>query len=118
MPLVGIARKIVVESGFMRVHADLSVSRMFCFGCCWLFNILCGRDHTRGRERVQISVASGSLVIMSLTAFVENYTVKYYYYNNTEHLSPAVKEADLDSRLWKIREALFSSRALTGLPRW
>lgn len=67
---------------------------------------------------MQISVASGSSVIMSLTAFVENYTVKYYYYNNTEHLSFAVKEADLDPRLWKIREALFSSRAPTGLQRW
>jgi len=54
---------------------------------------------------------------MSLTAFIENYIAKYYY-RNTEQLSTAVKESDLDSRLWKIREALFSSGAPTEQQLW
>jgi len=54
---------------------------------------------------------------MSLTAFIENYIAKCYY-RNTEQLSTAVKESDLDSRLWKIREALFSSGAPTEQQLW
>lgn len=48
---------------------------------------------------MQISIVTDSSVIMSLTAFIENCTVKYCCYNNTEHFSTAVKEADLGSRL-------------------
>lgn len=66
---------------------------------------------------MQISVASSSSLIMSLTAFTENYIAKCYY-RNTEQLSTAVKESDLDSRLWKIREALFSSGAPTEQQLW
>lgn len=62
---------------------------------------------------VQISVASSSSLIMSLTAFIENYSVKYYC-NNTEQLSTAVKE-------WPGMQAVEdqgSSGAPTGQQLW
>lgn len=40
---------------------------------------------------MQTPVVTDSSVIMSLTAFVENCTIKYYCYDNSEHFSTAVR---------------------------
>lgn len=73
-----------------------------------------GSEQVKRGNWAQIFVVTDSSLTMSLAAFIGNWTIKWYHCSGTECFCTVWKSLTWIPGVWKMREALSSSRVLHG----